>query len=271
VPSTSGTAGPSAQRKRGIDDTHILRFQESERLLHWAIAIPFLICWITALILILVYNPYPMRPYRSVFAVVHRMAGVCLVLLPALVMLTKRDFKIHLYNIRNAWIWSLDDLKWLFLMGIAAINKKIALPQQGKFNAAEKVNFILVMAGWPVFGVTGIMMLVQNTPWLPWLVHVGMAFLVSPTMLGHIYMATINPETRTGISGMISGYVNRQWAKHHYGLWYLQHAVPPKPDHIKHQDRTDTHSPISLPDPGSARQEVAPLKETRPPHLKTAP
>lgn len=30
-------------------------------------------------------------------------------------------------------------------MGFAAINKNIELPEQGKFNAAEKINFMTLM------------------------------------------------------------------------------------------------------------------------------
>jgi len=216
-------ADSSPLGNRTQEDAMILRFRESERLLHWSIAIPFMICWVTALILILVYNPVPTRPLRAVFAVTHRISGLCLVILPLLSLYLKRqDFKIHLHNIKHAWRWSLEDLKWLLLMGLAAINKKIVLPEQGKFNAAEKVNFMLVMLGWAVFTVTGIMMFIQEMPWFPWLVHAFAAFLVTPAMLGHIYMATINPETRTGISGMISGYVERHWAKHHYARWYRE-------------------------------------------------
>jgi len=226
VPRTSGMVGSSTDKKRNFDDTDILRFRESERLLHWAIAIPFMVCWITGLILMLVYNPDPMRPYRIIFAAIHRVSGVSLIFLPILVMFRKRgDFRVHLYNIKCAWLWSLDDLKWLFLMGIAAINKKIVLPQQGKFNAAEKVNFILVMIGWIVFAVTGVMMVIKQTAWISWIVHVTVAFIVTPTMLGHIYMATVNPETRRGISGMLTGFVNRDWAKHHYARWYYEEFV----------------------------------------------
>ncbi len=35
-------------------------------------------------------------------------------------------------------------------------------------------------------------------------------------------MATINPDTRKGLPGMISGHVDRQWAKHHYTRWYRE-------------------------------------------------
>ena len=36
-------------------------------------------------------------------------------------------------------------------------------------------------------------------------------------------MAVINPATRKGLEGMITGFVDRQWAKHHYRRWYREH------------------------------------------------
>jgi hypothetical protein len=47
-----GAATPATHRS-----DEILRFQVCERHLHWAIAIPFKICYLTALILVTVYNP----------------------------------------------------------------------------------------------------------------------------------------------------------------------------------------------------------------------
>jgi hypothetical protein len=66
---------------------------------------------------------------------------------------------------------------------------------------------------------------------LAWLVHALLALLVTPTMLGHIYMATVNTETRAGLRGMVSGYVNRQWARHHYELWYREFFEDKLQDH----------------------------------------
>jgi len=212
------------QKSGPVALSNILRFRRSERMLHWAIAIPYVVCWLTAAILVLVYNPNPLRPLRDVFAVIHRASAIALIIIPAIVMLkNRRDYRIHLYNIKCAWLWSLNDLKWLALMGLAAISKRIVLPEQGKFNAAEKVNFMSVMVACPIFILTGIMIWTQTMAWAAWLVHGLLALLVSPTMLGHIYMATVNPGTRTGLSGMFSGYVDRQWARHHYGLWYREH------------------------------------------------
>jgi len=202
----------------------ILRFRKSERLVHWALAVPFLVCFVTALVLVFYYNPDPLRPYREVFSWVHRISGVCLILLPMLAIIKCRgDFRIYFYNIRQAWVWSYDDLKWLLLMGLAAVNKKIKLPEQGKFNAAEKLNFMKLMSTYPLYILTGLIIWLTNVAFLSWAIHFIMAVIATPLVIGHLYMAMINPESRKGLHGMISGVVDRQWAKHHYGKWYREH------------------------------------------------
>ncbi len=202
----------------------ILRFAKSERLLHWSIAGPFLVSFGSALILVGVYNFDPSRPFRIVFATIHRVSGVCLITLPMLAAFKIRgDVRLHLYNIRQAWIWMFDDFKWLALMGLAALNSRIKLPEQGKFNAAEKLNFMVLMVTYPLYVITGLMMWLTHLAVLCWILHFLMATMATPLVLGHIYMAVLNPASRTGLQGMISGYVDRQWAKHHYRRWYREH------------------------------------------------
>ena len=67
-PAEPSAAPPVSQHASGTGDNgRILRFYRSERLLHWAIAVPFLVCFATALILVVFYNPEPQRPYRALF------------------------------------------------------------------------------------------------------------------------------------------------------------------------------------------------------------
>jgi formate dehydrogenase subunit gamma len=212
----------------------ILRFRASERQLHWAIAIPFIVCYSTALILVTVYNPDPTRPYRMLFSWVHRLSGVCLFLLPLSAFARHRhDLDLHFRNARTAWHWRLDDVKWLFLMGPATINKRISLPDQEKFNAGEKINFAVLTATYPIYILTGVLIWLPGVAYLSWMIHLSMAATATPLILGHIFMATVNPDTRVGLSGMISGFVDRHWAEHHYTVWYeevfghLKHAAGP--------------------------------------------
>lgn len=209
----------------------IMRFRAAERRVHWAIAIPFLVCYATALVLVVVYNPDPLRPYREVFSWIHRLSGLCLMVFPVLAILRgARDFRVHLYNVRQAWVWVASDIKWLLLMGFAAVSRRIHLPEQGKFNAAQKLNFMMVMSTYPIYIVTGLIMWMSGVTLLAWLIHFGMAVVATPFILGHMFMATIPPSSRKGLQGMISGFVDRQWAKHHHARWYRENfqdaAVP---------------------------------------------
>lgn len=228
----------------------ILRFHKSERMLHWSIAGPFMVCFASALVLVAVYNLHPQRPYRIIFATIHRISGMCLILFPLLTaVLHRHDHKIHVYNIKQAWIWAIDDVKWLMLMGINAINPKIALPDQGKFNAAEKLNFMMVMSTYPLFIVTGLMIWILRLAFFSWMLHLAMAAMAAPLMLGHIFMATTNPATRIGLNGMITGYVDRHWAKHHYTRWYREHFEKPahKPSRPALRPRPLVQAPSEAP------------------------
>jgi formate dehydrogenase subunit gamma len=212
---------PVQPKRAEAEPRQILRFQRSERLLHWSIAIPFMVCYTTAVILFLFFNLHSPGYARHVWSWAHRIAGAGLIAFPLLTAIRNpRDYRLHLDNIRQAWSWALDDLKWLVLMGAAAISNRVQLPEQGKFNAAEKLNFMMVMSTYPVFLVTGVLLWIPDLHFLSWLTHVGLAILATPLMLGHIYMALINPGTRVGLGGMTTGYVDRQWAKHHYQRWY---------------------------------------------------
>jgi formate dehydrogenase gamma subunit len=215
---------PSPKAPAANTPDEILRFRVCERHLHWAIAIPFKICYLTALVLVLVYNPFPGRPFRDVFAWIHRLSGLCLATLPPLmVFIHRREFGMHLRNVREAWSWRFDDLRWLLLMGPATVSKRVTLPHQGKFNAAEKINFIVVMSTYPIYIATGLAIWFLRPAYLSWMIHFSMAMAATPLVIGHVFMATVNPDTRVGLTGMISGWVNREWARHHYRHWYDEH------------------------------------------------
>lgn len=210
------------------DADTILRFRASERHMHWAIAVPFMAAWATAAVLMFVYSSDPSRPYRDAVGLAHRSAGVGLMVLPLVALLRHYyDVAVHLKNTREAWSWRVDDVKWLALMIPATIFKRITLPHQGKFNAAEKINFMVLSATLPLYAATGILIWMHQYAFAAWVVHLTMAGLATPLMFGHIYMAVVNPDTRAGLSGMFSGFVDRHWASHHYTRWYHENFPQP--------------------------------------------
>jgi formate dehydrogenase subunit gamma len=206
----------------------ILRFRLSERQMHWAVAVPFMICYATAVVLLTVYNAHPQRPLRTPISWIHRASGLALFFLPLWSVIQHwHDLSVHRINIGEVWRWTLADVKWLFLMGPSTINKNIALPEQGKFNAAEKINFMVLTATVPVYICTGLLIWFHQFVFVAWVIHLSLAATATVLMGGHIFMATVNPDTRVGLSGMVTGLVDRHWASHHYGRWYKEQFVEP--------------------------------------------
>ncbi len=215
----SAMAGATARVSR-----EILRFRRSERALHWSIAVPFMVCLATGIILKLFFNHlHPQLSVHTVLQWVHRISGASLFLLPAWSALRHRkDLALYRYNIKRAWSWTLDDLKWLALIGPASLSRRVKLPEQHKFNAGEKLNFMTLMLTYPLLVGTGLFLLIPGIHFIAWIAHVVVAVLSAPLIFGHVFMAVVNPDTRVGLSGMFSGHVDRTWAKHHYAKWYRE-------------------------------------------------
>ena len=209
------------------------RFVASERLLHWALAIPYVLLYASAAVLLVFWSEAQPRHIRTAFSLAHRIAGICLIVVPPLVLMLKlRDWRVHLSNLKEGWVWDRNDFRWLLLAPKAAIHHRIALPEQGKFNAAEKLNFMMVCLTYPLYIATGLLIWMAHAAFLSWILHFAMAILALPLVAGHVFMAAINPSTRIGLEGMITGWVDREWAKHHYRRWFREHFERGAPDGV---------------------------------------
>jgi formate dehydrogenase subunit gamma len=223
LPKSSRRAHRASDASRPSTATKVYRFQWGERFLHWALALPYVLLYATAAALLFTWGEAASRPIHHAAAWMHRFAGVCLIALPPLgVLVGIRDWQVHLENVRHGWLWDRNDFRWLILFPRAAVDPRVTLPEQGKFNAAEKLNFMLVMVTYPLYVITGLLVWMPGVAFYSWLAHVISAVLGLPMLVGHIYMATVNPSTRIGLQGMITGWVDREWAKHHYRRWYRQ-------------------------------------------------
>ena len=77
-----------------------------------------------------------------------------------------------------------QDREWLRTIP-ARLLEHAPEPPAARFNAGQKLNFALVCV----------------------------------LVAGHLYMALVNPTTRTALSGMLTGKVDREWARRHYPRW----------------------------------------------------
>lgn len=101
---------------------------------------------------------------------------------------------------------------------------------------------MMVSRFYPLYILTGVMVWLPGVAIAAYLAHYAMALAGVPLVVGHIFMAIVNPETRVGLSGMLTGWVDRTWAKHHYRRWYRenfeeQEAVLGLSQQLKHPAR----------------------------------
>ncbi|WP_083765879.1 formate dehydrogenase subunit gamma [Symbiobacterium thermophilum] len=210
-----------------IKDGKVYRFGLASRLAHWNHALTFLLLLFTGLGLVVRgISGLAGAETLRLFGQLHRLAAIPFTVLtiPILLIGARRATARWL---REVFRFDRDDLRFFPAFVREFFGLKAESPPQGKFNAGEKVNSILQIVGWPTMAVTG-WMLVYKTSFPPalmqWviLIHSGMAMLLGCAVLGHIYLATLMPGFREGLSGMLSGWVPAKWAKDHYRKWYRE-------------------------------------------------
>ena len=196
----------------------VSRWSAFERVMHWYVAISFIVLAITGLSLIFgrtVLIPLlgkegfaawaqlakPIHDYLSLpFA-----AGLAVILL---MWIGK--------NVPKAY-----DLDWLKSMGGAIGDGH---PPAGFFNAGEKVFYWLLFFGGVAMTVSGFFLLFPNLGTVReamqfWhIVHLISGLFLIGVALGHIYLGSIGTEGV--LEGMVHGEVDEGFAKQHHSLWY---------------------------------------------------
>jgi formate dehydrogenase subunit gamma len=129
-------------------------------------------------------------------------------------------------NIRE-FLPSKEDIGWLkaapayYLFG-----RHEAMPPQGRFNAGEKLNGLIMIVAWVVFGLTGLPMWFGKGIIPPeifrWLVlfH-DLAMIASVCMfLVHLYLAVAHPLMWAALVSMRFGVTSADYAAEHHAKWY---------------------------------------------------
>jgi len=204
------------------------RFDATERLFHWAFAIPFLLTFLTGLGL---YFPElaKLAGNRELVRDAHRFAGLFTVLLPAVVLLLgdRRNLRRDVHDID---LWSRDDRQWFRAWLWRKIGGRDRLPPQGRFNSGQKFNAVLTAGCLFWLSLTGLIIFPGIHPPF-WLLsnsrnlHDLAWIVLTPAVLGHVFLAAIYKPTRPGLSGIITGRVPLAWLREHHPL--APEANPP--------------------------------------------
>lgn len=215
------------QDEARVHEGKVYRFSLASRLAHWNHALTFLLLLFTGLGLVVRgASGLAGAEVLRFFGQLHRWAAIPFTVLTIPILFTGAR-RATLRWLREVFRFDRDDLRFFPAFVREFFGMKAESPPQGKFNAGEKINSILQIIGWPTMVITGWMM-VYKTSFPPavmqWviLIHSGTAMVLGCAVLGHIYLATLMPGFREGLSGMITGWVPAKWAKDHYRKWYRE-------------------------------------------------
>jgi formate dehydrogenase subunit gamma len=189
------------------------RFSRTERTLHWANALFFFFLLATGLILYLPSLSIAVGR-RTLVQDAHFWSGIAWVSVLVAVVLVG-DRRGILRTAREVDRFDRDDFRWL-------AGKKPA--PQGRFNAGQKLNVALTAAFTLLFLVSGLLLWFgeRNTSWRfasTVVLHDGLMYVSVALLLGHLYLAVINPATRHALRGISTGSVSEEWAAEHHAKW----------------------------------------------------
>jgi formate dehydrogenase subunit gamma len=192
----------------------ILRFDIASRILHWSHALVFFWLLITGITLFITPKSLLGDPF---IRMVHIYASLPFILLPLIIYLsgsisTRNDIKQLLE-------WGRDDMHWLF-----ELFKKNKTDVKGKFNAGQKVNFLVVLLLIIGFSFTGLVIWMKSNfsrsfVELNFIIHDSLVILSVLLLSGHITLALYYNES---LKCIIFGIVDAEWAKKHYLNWFLK-------------------------------------------------
>jgi formate dehydrogenase subunit gamma len=149
---------------------------------------------------------------RATVEWIHVIAGICLPI-PVLIGLVSKAFRADV-RILNRFTQS--DWRWFRRQ----YRRDEALPV-GKFNAGQKLNANFQLGAIAMMVSTGLVMRFANHWPISWrtgatFVHDWMAYGILTVVIGHIWMATHDPQA---LAGMRTGYVPISWAKREHNAW----------------------------------------------------
>jgi formate dehydrogenase subunit gamma len=125
---------------------------------------------------------------------------------------------------REAEALDRDDVAWL-RGGPRRVVDHRGAPEQGWLNAGQKLATAVMLGLLVVLYGTGVVMWLGTG--VTWLrigsgavdVHDLATILFVLLVLGHLYLALVNRATRPALRGIVTGDVDREWARSNHGRW----------------------------------------------------
>jgi formate dehydrogenase subunit gamma len=200
------------------------RFVVAERLSHWLYALFFLAALVSGLLTWAPSTRQWLAGARHTVTLYHGYAGAAMIILP-LLLLVVLDRRRMFRDLREVDKWNGDDRRWFWLALRGYTVRGREMPPQGRFNAGQKVNVVLVAAMAVGFAATGgILMHKENMPvWLVsralWL-HDFLVVVAIAVFIGHLAHVFLTKHGRTYLAGMIRGWIPEELAMEKHRRWW---------------------------------------------------
>jgi len=219
---SAGAADPTTARPAGI--RRLRRFVVVERVSHWLYALTFITAFVTGLLMWIPSTRIWLAGTRYTLSQYHGYVGAAMIILPLLLLLVVDRRRLR-GDLREIDKWSTEDRHWFGLALRGYTLRRRPMPPQGRFNAGQKANVVLVAAMAVGFAVTGgILMHKQNMP--PWLVsralwlHTFLAVCAIALFAGHLAHVVITRHGRTYLAGMVRGWIPEDLARERHFRWW---------------------------------------------------
>ncbi|OGO40240.1 MAG: hypothetical protein A2147_09975 [Chloroflexi bacterium RBG_16_57_8] len=210
------------------------RYRKPTRFLHWAIAVSYVVLFITGL-LIFLPAPISLLAQDSFTRIFHRVFSIVFIGAPVIYMLT--NWKATVKGITEAFKWGAEDIGWLKAAPrYYFLCDEECMPPQGHMNSGQKLWWLMVILMGGLLVVSGLVMWLLKTvapaAVLQWMVFAhDVAFIASGSMFFvHVYLSVMHPLMRplnTGAwASMAYGKVPAEYVKSHHAKWYNEEIAP---------------------------------------------
>jgi formate dehydrogenase subunit gamma len=200
-----------------VHDGELLRHPASTRVIHWAVAIFFVLALLSGFA---IYTPWLYRWLAPLFGG----GPTARVLHPWFSLGFVVAFAVQVVNWLQPMTWTRDDRRWMGHLKEYVANTSAVEPEYVDFfNGGQKVYFWAIVASAAIFLVSGVPLWFPQTfgrtvTAIGYVLHDIAALVMLVGFIVHIYEATAaQPGT---FQSMTRGTVSKRWAWTHHPAWY---------------------------------------------------
>ncbi len=205
-------------------EARLLRFLPVERVAHWTHATFFLLAFTSGLLTWIPSTRVWMAGSRQAVTHLHGGMGVFMIAVPLLLFLVV-DHRQLANDVREVDLWDADDKAWFSRALRAHTLLRREMPPQGRFNAGQKADSIIVAA--MATGLAGTGSLLLAKPHVPaWLVsralilHQVLAAAAIALFVGHLLHTFSTRHGRDSLRAMAGGTMSASVARERHEKWW---------------------------------------------------